>query len=459
VPSTIVRYLRSDSVVAEEVVPGRILHLAPPSSVQVQHRAGAIDLIEDPDPLLECCGRLTLVTLDDALETSVVGIEIPPPPPFTPHDLREMWDARNRLTSKRRSPTSGEADWSETSLSPSLQVRLERLPAAITSARGLLAHWPEQLIAVRRTLPLEQHGGREDLLATARHAAQTRPITHGRRLLPSRTVRTFGAAERRRCGAVSTIAALLRSQADRYLDSPLALPDAYERRAVLSPLAAVSEAAAVPTGSVDGPPSTWPSRMRTFYSLAAIALAELEIVGAGDDTAPLSELWELYQAWVAEGVLAAVIATLGPPTARTGRSSLLGRWVVAGDAIELHYQPLIPSRPGRTKTILGAPAIATIGDLQPDLILACRTSSGLSRALVIDPKKRPYLDPGTVTVEASKYLWGIDGLPLEGVLLTSPTGGASARRLSGRAWTVAAKPVDAPLTHHEVANWLQLLRR
>lgn len=457
--STTVRYLRGNSVVAEELVLGRILHLTPPPSVQVQHRPGALDLVEDPDPLLECCGRLMLVMLNDVLEASVVGIEIPPPAPFTPHDLREMWDARNRLTSQRRSPTSGEADWSGTSLSPSLRLRLERLPAAITSARGLLAYWPEQLVAFRRTMPLERRGGREDPLATARHGARARSIRHGGRVLPSETVRIFGAADRRRCGAVSTIAALLRSRADSYLESPSALPDPHERRAVLSPLAAVSQAAAPPKGTVDGPPSTWPNRMRIFYSVAAIALAELEIVGAGDDTAPLSELWELYQTWVAEGVLAAVTSLLGPPALRSNRSSLLGRWVVADDAIELHYQPLIPSRPGRTKAILGAPVIAKIGDLQPDLMLACRKGDGSTRALVIDPKKRPYLDSGTVTVEASKYLWGIEGLSLLGVLLAAPTGGTNARRLSGRTWTVTAKPVDAPIAQEAVRNWLQLLRR
>src|SRR5205085_606273 len=102
---------------------------------------------------------------------------------------------------------------------------------------------------------------------------------------------------------VSTIAELLRATADRYLDKPGSLPEAPTRRRLLAPLGAVAEAAATPRGVVDDPPSTWPHAMQQFYSRAAMALTELEIVGAGDDTAPLSELWELYQAWVAELVL------------------------------------------------------------------------------------------------------------------------------------------------------------
>src|SRR5262249_18101419 len=151
-------------------------------------------------------------------------------------------------------------------------------------------------------------------------------------------------------------------------------------------------------------------------SRAAIALTELTILGAGEDTAPLSELWELYQAWVAEESLAHLETLLGAAGSSRRRPSLLGRWS-DGREIELHYTARVPAARGRVLSLCGNELYAAIGDLEPDLILAARVA-GTMRMLVIDPKKRPYLDPGTVTVEASKYLWGIRGADeFKGVVL------------------------------------------
>lgn len=457
--ATAIRYLRGGNVVAETSVEGHLLPLSLPRVVTATYRTGAIDLVEDPDPLLECCGRLTLVAVDDSNEFRVDFLAVPPPPPFTEQELREMWEARNRLTSARRTPSSGEADWSETTLHPSLRVRLERLPSAIASAQALLARWPTRAATRQEMLPIGRRGGREDLLATARIGTRAGVAVHGGAQLPARTVRTFGELKRRRCESVSTIAELLRDRADDVLAGPLGLPDVSARRAALGPLGAVAESASMPLGAVDGPPSTWPSLMQAFYSLAATALTEIEIVGAGDNTSPLSELWELYQAWVAEQVFAHVCGHLGPPAGASTQSSLLGRWKEPGLQIELHYTPTIPAQMGKSREICGSPLNANIGDLQPDLVLAARrTDGGVVRLLIVDPKKRPFLDPGTVAVEASKYLWGIEGALLDGVVLVAPSGGASSARRSGNAWTLAARPT-LPLLADAVRNWIDLVAR
>lgn len=446
-------------MIAETTVKGRLLPLPLPSAITPVTAPGQIDLFENDDPTRECCGRLTLVALTDKGVLNVEHLSVPPPPPFADLDLRAMWEARNRLHLRRRDQVGGNADWSETILNPALQLRLEQLPPAIGVARRLLGRWPQVAVTRRRVLPVERRGGREDLLATSRLGGTVRTFGHGGRQLPDRTVRRFGDAERRRCGSVSTIAKLLFTTADRFLDKPDAIPEKGARRQLLSPLAAVAEAAAMRPGLVDDPPSTWPHEMQQFYSRAALALTELEIVGAGDDTAPLSELWELYQAWVADLVLTRLEEELGSRTVPSAGKNPLGRWDDGSVVVELHYTPTLPSKPGNSYEVCGTPLHAVIGDLEPDLVLGLR-AAGTTRVLVLDPKKRPFLDSGTVTVEASKYLWGIRGADrLDGVVLVAPSGGVGSARVEGRAWTVAARPSGTLLPAAAVKNWLHLLAR
>jgi hypothetical protein len=452
--SVAVRYHRAGAIIVETTIDGHLLPLTLPPTVTARHGPGRIDLLEDPDPTRECCGRLTLVTIADDKELTVQHLSVPPPPPFADHDVRAMWEARNRLQLRRRDPISGEADWSETALDPALRVRLDQLPRAIGSARLLLSRWPVRHVTRSQVLPVEQRGGREDLLATSGLGDRAGLLLHSGRLLPTRTVRRFGDTERRRCGSVSTIAELLRATADSFLAAPNAVPETSVRRRLLTPLAAVADAAIPAKGSVDEPPSTWPHVMQHFYSRAAIALTELEILGAGEDTAPLSELWELYQAWVAELILTQLENELGLTNVPRRRGALLGRWQDASGQIELHYTPTIPAKPGKFYEICGTKLHAVIGDLEPDLILGARVNA-TTRILIIDPKKRPFLDSGAVSVEASKYLWGIRGADRRvGVVLVAPSGGVNASHPEGLAWTVMARPSGDVLPPSAVPNWL-----
>lgn len=456
--TTVVRFLRRGTVVVESTISGQLLPVSVPRSVALKDSPGRIDLVESSDGTLECCGRISLVALRDDNVFSVSHIDVPPPDPFSSPDLREMWEARNRLDLKQRPPTSGDATWFATVLRPRTDVRMDRLPSAIASARMLLSRWPTTPATHSQVLPLGQPGGREDLRSTDILASQRGTTLHQNRPLPAETARVFGSAVRRTCGSVAMLAELLRFQADILLRTPEAIPVEHDRRAVLAPLAAVAVAAQIPKGTVDGPPSTWPTGMQKFYSLASIALAELEILGSGADTAPLSELWDLYQAWVAEAILGLMVSQLGPPIA-TSTSSLLGRWVSGRVELELHYTPLIPSRPGKSKSISGAKLHAAIGALEPDVVIAARNlHTGQVKLLVIDPKKRKYLDSGALTVESSKYLWGIRGdANLLGVVLVAPSGGVSADRLDGRAWTIESRPGELGLTSAMITNWIQLV--
>lgn len=430
-----------------------MLPLAFPPTVAVRREGSKVDLIEDADLTHECCGTLSLVSITDDTAFHVQNLTVPPPAPFVHDDLRWMWEARNRLALRRRAPLSGDASWSTTALSDELRLRLDQLPHAVNMANRLLARWPTRPAIREELLPIDRKGGRENLLGTALVGSRLGGIDYQGRRLPIRTVRIFGAAEPRRCGSVSAIAELLYARADSFLARPEGLPDAADRHRVLAPLAGVAGAAAMARGQVDGPPSTWPTEMQRFYSLAAIAVTELSILGPGEGTAPLSEVWELYQAWAAEDVLAGVEQLFGPPDEQDA-GSLLGRWSTARSVVELHYLPTIPAAPGKSFAVCGTALYAAIGDLEPDILLAARTE-GKTRLLVLDPKQRPYLQPGTVSVEASKYLWGMRGdATLLGVYLIAPNGGSNSLRPEGRAWSVEARPSGTALPRASVGRWI-----
>lgn len=444
-----VRFRRRGVVIARASIDGRLLPLGRlPPSVEASTVDGDIVLDESDDPFLECCGQLVFVAVGGGVARTV-ELDIPPPTPFTDVDLRAMWEAHNRIEVRGRPPTSAEGDWGEARLDPSDAVRLVALPLALAAARRLASDWPQDLTTQHVTLPIDRPGGHVDLRATARRAGPAAIV--GARPLPARTIRTFGRRRPRRCSSVAAIAQHLRRRADDVLTS-LSVP-VEQRRALLAALGTIAERARSASDMVDGPPSTWPPQMLTFYSNAAVALSEVEIVGAGTDSAPLSELWYLYQQWVVERALAHMIGLLGEPNAAVN-GSCLGRWEVEGSTVELHAQLDIPARRESAATVCGRPIHAVIGDLIPDLVIASRRHGEDSvRLLVADPKKRAFLDQGTLAVEASKYLWGIRGAHVVAVVLVGPTGGAAAARPEGLASSHLARP-EVELTQAAVEGWL-----
>lgn len=454
---TTVNYWRAGQRLASTVVEGRLLPLQVPTSVTVSQTIGAVELIEDKDPTRECCGEIPLVAISDHGRITVQKLNVPPPPPFDLSDVASMWEARNRLDLRRRAPTSGLADWSSLNLTPSQRAQLLHLPNALQSAERLLGRWPRQPLRRSASRPTDLPGGRVDLQETFRRALRLGLASVGGRQLPVSSVRSFGGQVDRECLSVSAIAEVLRFSADKVLnDTPWVGPELRAR--MLRPLALIARRAESAANTVDEPPSTWPNLMRRFYSDAAVALSEIHVSGSGVDSAPLSELWELYEAWVTDRVLAALIAALGEPDQGEHEASLLGRWLVEGSVVEMHRQLNVPAKPGRCVTVCGADLHAVIGDLTPDIVLVA-TRQAEVRLLVVDPKKRGFLDSGAVSAEASKYLWGMRGSAvLDSVVLVGPVGGAASARPEGLAWCVKAHPADSGLWDGTVTEWLNRLR-
>ncbi len=420
--------------------------------------SGGVQLVESSDPLLECCGRLALPWVDK-YGPHVTYLDVPPPAPFTDVDVGAMWEARNRLSVERRPPTSGNVAWSE--LKGVLQDKIdwESIEFAITAARRLITAWPSNAEPAIEWRPVDRPGGRLLVGVTERNAANhARPA--GSMKAPSVTARRTTVSRDRTLHALAAVSAIFadRVLAVRELNS---MPEIRDGLSGLFRRVAHRSNPLKPTA--DPPPSTWPPAFARAYSAILRALATLEATGPGVNPSPLAELWELYQAWAAVAVRDAMRAELGPPEEGSIRGSCLGRWRDGDGAVELHYQAYIPAG-GGSLTVLGRPYLAAIGALSPDLMLvrAAESSSGM---IVLDAKKRSAeMLADDLTVNASKYLWGIrrtdtpDAVPaIEGAIMLAPLGGIRPKNRIGLADVYRAHPAVGVDTTF-IAGLLNLLR-
>jgi hypothetical protein len=198
----------------------------------------------------------------------------------------------------------------------------------------------------------------------------------------------------------------------------------------------------------DPAPSGWPALFTSAYSTCLRLLSTLNDVGAGTSLAPLSEVWELYEAWVVEQTLAALVTVLGGSVPVGASDSCVGRWNDGTGQVELHYQPSVPPATSpRPATLLGTAYVTVLGGLKPDALLV-RRDGDLVRSVVIEVKKRSgVMDSDDFTTHSSKYLWGIRSaeMPSEvpaltGVAIVAPLGGPSAALPEGRADVLLAHP-------------------
>jgi len=456
-PRTVVTFIRGGIEVARSEVPGHLLEVNLPKSVELRRLSeGRVQLVEAEDPLLECCGEVQLPWVSRA-GPGLSTLFVPPPSPFDQEDLKTMWQARNRLVARRRPPTSGDAEWSRLRRLVGDDVDWSALQDAVTSAAVLLSSWPTVLIASVNWLPVDRQGGRL-LVSVTERSTRSHRLPGGDRS-PAVTARRSTLSQDRALHALSAVAALLASRVDRVpgLDRE---PVMHDRLVGLFQHVAQRSQPKRPVG--DPPPSAWPFVLASAYSNFLRALSAIRDLGPGGQKAPLSELWELYQVWVAETVRSALESELGSSALTDWRDTCIGRWRDDGAEVELHYQPKVPTSDGLR--VLDRRYIAAVGELQPDLLLV-RADSSEVRAIVLDAKKRSAEVVGDdLTTNASKYLWGIRSViepgrvpAIEGAVLVAPLGGEPSALPEGRADVVRAHPSRGLVT--EVAPaLLELLR-
>ena len=434
-PVTAVAYVRAGAIVARTEVPGRLLEIGDlPRSVQLQRQPGGeVHIVESPDPLLECCGQLPLPWVN-RFGPGLSLLDVPPPWPFTNDDITTMWQARNRLVNRRRPKTSGDAAWSSLQYSLGESVDWSALEDAVGTAGKILAAWPVRPVPTVTWLPLDRPGGRV-LVGLTERSQRSHGGPVGIERAPAKTARRSTDRHERRLHALAAIAALL---ADRLslLSGLSREPEIRDRLVGLFRQVARRSNPCRPVA--DPPASAWPGPLAATYTACLRALSSVRDVGPGIQNAPLSEVWELYQAWTAESLRAALETTLGASAPIVGGSTCLGRWTDGTALVELHYEPRIPGV--GTFQVLGQEYVAAVSDLVPDLLLA-RSDASSSTAVVIDAKKRSIEMAGDdLSTNASKYLWGIrrakapGQVPvIAGAVMVSPLGGPQSALDEGRA--------------------------
>jgi hypothetical protein len=457
--TTHVAFIRAGVEVASAEVPGHLLELDVPTSVEVRRQPGGdVHLVESTEPWAECCGRLPLPWLGRT-GPGVTVLDVPAAPPFTDFDVRAMWIARNRLTASRRPPTSGHADWSRIQHLLGTAVDWQSLATAVTAGSALLASWPSRPVPTVRWLPIDRAGGRVLVGATERsRRSHSAPATAAG--APAVTARRAVTPQERTLHALSAVAALL---ADRLAKVPGLAQQPDLRHRLVGLFQEVGQRAKPLRPVADPPPSAWPGPLAATYGACLRALSAVEVLGAGTDASPLSEVWELYQAWCAERVRYAISDQLGPSEKVPATGTCIGRWHDGTATVELHYEPVIPTGTN-TVRILGTDFVAAVGELRPDLFLV-RASLQATTALALDAKKRSApMKWDDLTANASKYLWGIrrsghpDQVPaISGAVMLTPAGGPASGLPSGLGDAFLAHP-GAGIGPHLGPSLLAVLR-
>lgn len=400
----------------------------------------------------------------------VAALEVPPPSPWRPDDVKAMIDAARALrlsragTSPLTAPNAvvarevdpGTVDWTEVNT------------AAGTCTR-LLARWPTARASDIVWRPVELPHGRELEAVTARaNDRRTRPaVTSGGRLIPTRTARRSPTVMPVRNQALSSIAQALVSVIHSHLDYTIH----QEMRATIAPVEQVAMSARSMGGTTDPPPSTWPEPILASYVACSRALTRVVAQSLGTQHAPLADLWWLYETWVTHRILTVLTNLLGPPISTATSPTVLAAWEDATERIELVRQLRIggDGTPANSDSLL-----SVTFELQPDLVLSVRRERVAH--VVIDPKHRGRLDAPTMNAEASKYLWSIrsqddsSAPAVVRVVLVAPEGGPDTLHPDmARMSSVAAFPNRFPiadangladeLTPAKVGEWLEIARQ
>lgn len=377
---------------------------------------------EGPDLLV---GSVPLVTWEpDLCSIAVESLDVPAPPPFEEDDIATMWKALLDFRTSLASSVASQGRDAGSAIAAGQPLATEALPRAISGCRRLIRRWP--INESRETVwrPADMRGGREDLKATDRLGARHGGVSNGLQVIPDRIARrqrgTIPWTSVRLSGACRTLAAYLREVG---LDG--------SGRALVQPLELVAERAAPVQRVPDPPLSSWPSQARSTFWAVIEALVGLAASGRGDAQVPLSDVWRIYESWIALRSLVVLEQRFGPVKPVGDGTAWSCEWDLGEIVVRLHSQREIGASPGGPDSGHPDGVISVSSDLRPDVLISVTSTVGDQALLCIDAKRRitaTQLDAGDVATAASKYLWGIriandpGVLPVAKVLIVSSAG-------------------------------------
>jgi hypothetical protein len=358
---------------------------------------------------------------------TVEFLEVPPPPPFSHNDIQGMWKALLDF----RLPLAGSIAMQGRSTGAKAAaghpITSETLPRAISGCQRLIRRWPTNESRESIWRPTDMRGGREDLQATDRLGARRGGVTVGSRVIPDRVARRQRSSipwtSTRLSGACRALAVYLREVG---LDG--------SEQVLVGPLELVAALAAPARPVPDPPLSSWPAQARSTFRAVIEALVGLAVAGRGSSSVPLSDVWKIYESWIALRSLSVLEECLGPAKPVGVGTVWSSEWDVDGVTVRLHCQREIGASSGGN--VAGHPdgIISVSSNLRPDVLISVIGSTGDKALFCIDAKRRitaTQMDAGDVATAASKYLWGIrdasdpDLLPVVTTLIVSSAGLAS----------------------------------
>lgn len=363
--------------------------------------AGEFIILEPPDRSL--AGQLTLPYLAER-RLAFVDLLIPSNGRFTQDDLRLLWETGAELAAWRAARLAlarSEGDFGQPEIAgPSPLVRDWRaLVTCAHDAANLLNRWPTSLDRRMSWLPVGVPGGTEDLPMTERQVERRGYVLdRGDAWTVTQSARWLGERRPLVSTTVSTLALAVVQLARASVPAaqlPLVRP-------LLDPLALVARVAAAPAGYRDPDPSSWPVAFTSFAASCMITIAELQSSQRGEGVVPLLDTDELYEAWLAVQVRAALDDRFGAWTAPG--SDALTAWEHDDITYELWLKPAI-SRDGRR---FGSESFqAVVAELlTPDLVLSA-TRGDETELMVLDAKAWAQMLPEDVLAQSAKYLYGI----------------------------------------------------
>ena len=311
-----------------------------------------------------------------------------------------------------------------------------------TAAAAALSHWPTQYLRRAITHPLELPRGAELIEATERSLGIGVDLLRRRsdRLAPAATIRRVGTVEPWRSRLLAAVAnqvyQTLRSVEGRRSFGATPEP-------LIRPIRALAKRSR-PTAPVEDPPfSSWPPVLGTAYAAALAVLAIAAEGGREKGWVPLSDIWRIYEMWLAERTQAILSRILGPPVQTSDENRLSATWRGTNWLLEMRHPCTFTQHP---KTMAGREWQSVSSSLEPDIVLVADGPKGPG-LVVLDAKARSdKLSAGYLAQESSKYLWGIrrDGVSIRGVtavVLVAPKGGDQPfNRTPAAQWTIHGHP-------------------
>ena len=421
-----------------------------PSRVEIAPVGGPGD--DMPDVLV---GWLPVVTRH-GLGLRAEYLDLRPPEPFKKTDVSLMWKTLQASSAPlpARIGPQGRLDVADPSTLRAQGLEPEFLRTAHSTARALVAEWPQVEAVQHAWRPIDITAGREDERDTDKRAGVfpmiKRPDGTPRPTLSSRIVPTSQLWRSNQLAAMAreVLARIGRVDADRVpgLESPK----------LVAPFEAVARQAYDRRRTLERPLSTWPTRASAALTAFGALLSGVAPRDAGGTYAPLCHLWRLFEAWVALQVLDQLADDARLSLRKAPAKGSGDEWHAVFEGpngrILVVAQPQVSRDPASCGILAPVGLFSVSSVLQPDLVVAMEDMhSGTWHVDVYDAKKRSQpMTSGDVAEAASKYVWGIrrkgstaDELAVRSVtIVTTGDGGSMFSPADSRIGSVCAMPSE-----------------